>query len=239
MKRHPAAQGTPEWMEARAGIPTASEFGSLVSDTFKVRTGEMPHTYLCRKLAEKWLGGPLFSLPTAFVLEQGKILEGEAIPFLEFEFGWQLERTGLLTNDEGTIGSSPDAIIGAEECGVEIKCPNLETHIKYLLAGKLPAEYGPQVHGGMLVTGWKQWKFVSYRRRLPPFIITVQRDEEIIEVLDEALTKFLYWLGAGWDRLLQLNGGQPPPRRPPDIRWSDRPDHVFDTDEDDRPDVPT
>ena len=35
-------QGSLEWFEARAGIPTASEFSCLVTPLWKIRTGGMP-----------------------------------------------------------------------------------------------------------------------------------------------------------------------------------------------------
>ena len=58
ISKHP--QGSIEWMQARAGIPTASEFDNLVTPKWEVRTGQMPKTYLARKLAEWWQGGRTF-----------------------------------------------------------------------------------------------------------------------------------------------------------------------------------
>jgi hypothetical protein len=50
-------QGSADWLQVRAGIPTCSEFDALISPLGKIRTGEGPQTYLARKLAEKWIGG--------------------------------------------------------------------------------------------------------------------------------------------------------------------------------------
>jgi Na+/alanine symporter len=66
MKIHEAGQGSVEWMQARSGIPTASEFDALVTPKWKVKTGDGPKTYLAKKLAEWWLGGPLASFNTIF-----------------------------------------------------------------------------------------------------------------------------------------------------------------------------
>lgn len=210
---HPAAQGSAEWLLARATIPTASEFSNLVTPKFELRkwTTEMPNTYLAKKLAEKWLGGPLMG-PSSFAMEQGQIIEAECLSSLEFEQGWKIRRVGLVLTDDKTVGCSPDGLIGDDD-GIEAKCPAPETHVKYLLDGELPEQYGPQVHGAMYVTGYKKWTFVSYRRRMPPLIVHVPRDEEIQGKIAEAIDQFLIRFAVGWDRLCELNGG-PPPQRP-------------------------
>ena len=72
MKIHNVQQGSVDWSILRAGKVTASELDALVSPLGKVRTGEGPKTYLHKKVAEAWLGGPLPSL-NVWDLEQGKI----------------------------------------------------------------------------------------------------------------------------------------------------------------------
>lgn len=204
----PHAQGSVDWMIARAGIPTASEFGNLVTDGFEIRKGEMPKSYVAKKLAEAWIGGPLAEF-SSFDMEQGTILEDEAIPWFEFERGVKVERTGLITTDDGRIGASPDGLL--LDAGLEIKCPRVETQIKYLLKGALPPEYGPQVHGGMLVTERPMWTFVSYSRRLPKLVLSIPRDDKIQSVLLIALMEFRAAFDKGWARLCELNDG--PPKR--------------------------
>lgn len=207
MKIHPAPQGSQEWMLARSGIPTASEFDQLVSPTFEIRKGEMPTTYLNRKIAEYWQGGPLPGFGS-FDTEQGQILEQEALPFYELEHGVTIQRTGLILADDGLTGCSPDGLIG-EEDGIESKCPAAHTHVGYLLRGELPKDYGPQVHGAMFVTGRPRWTFFSYRRHFPAFRLVVERDEKIQETLAEALALFLARLQTAKERMMELNGGPP------------------------------
>jgi len=206
---HPAPQGSLEWLQARAGVITASEFDNIVTSEFEIRKGEMPKTYLSRKLAEKWLGSSLAGFQSVD-MDIGSVLETEGIPFFELMTGQEVQRVGLITTDDGRVGCSPDGLLD-DDSGIELKCARPDTHTKYLLAGVVPKEYRPQVHGAMFVTGRPRWVFMSYCRRMPPLIITVQRDEKIIAVLGEALAAFLTDLSAGWDRLVKLNGG--PPRR--------------------------
>lgn len=198
-------QGSTEWMHARAGIPTASEFDSLISPKWEIRKGKTPETYLARKLAEFWLGGPLMGF-SSFATEAGQILEGEAIPWYEFEHNQTVQRVGLVTNANGTVACSPDGLIG-EEGGIEIKCPDPHTHVKYLLEGTVPDDYLAQVHGSLYVTGRAWWRFLSYRRHFPPLLVQVNRDEEIIEQIDEAVTGFLLKFERCKKLLEQLNKG--------------------------------
>jgi len=211
MKIIPVQQNSLEWLQARAGIPTASEFDNLVTPEFKIRTGEMPKTYLAQKVAEFWTGGAISGF-MSIDMEFGKILEEEALPFYEFEFSEKIQRVGLVTTDDGKIGCSPDGLIG-EDCGIEIKCPNADTHVKYLLNGEVPAQYLPQIHGGMLVTGRTSWKFMSYRRRFPAVIKLIERDDKAQSVLNQALADFLGKFDAAIKKLAELNGGMPERKR--------------------------
>lgn len=209
MKIHPAAQGTLDWLLARSGIPTASEFDQLLTPFLKIRTGEMPKTYLARKLAERWLGGPLAGFMT-LDMDFGKMLEEEARPAVMLELDQDVQTVGLITTNDGSAGCSPDGVIG--DMGLEIKCPKAETHVKYLLSGVIPPEYVTQVHGGLWVTGWQRWMFVSYCRRFPMLKIIVERDEETMKTIGQAVEDFTESLEQAWQALCRLNGG--PPRRP-------------------------
>jgi hypothetical protein len=174
----------------------------------------MPETYLHKKLAEWWVGGPLATL-NVFDVEQGRILEEEAIPWYELEYSSTVNRVGLITTDDGKVGCSPDGLLGSDT-GIEIKCPAIHTHIGYLLKGEIPKEYVHQVQGSLYVTQRPFWRFVSYRRKLPALVLTVIPDEDYQMALEEALELFLVKFEHGKERLIGLNGG-PPKRRLPDL----------------------
>ena len=207
MKIIPVQQNSLEWLQARAGIPTASEFDQLVTPLFEVRKGEMPKTYLARKTAEWWLHDCLPGYQT-IDMEFGKVLEEEARPWYSAEFGVDIQTVGLCTTDDGRIGCSPDGLIG-DDCGIEIKCPSPHTHVKYLLNGVLPPEYAAQVHGAMLVTGRRKWVFLSYCRRYPALVLTVEYDQAIQYPLWRALEAFLKSFDEAKARLTEINGGPP------------------------------
>jgi|HubBroStandDraft_3_1064219.scaffolds.fasta_scaffold56199_3 hypothetical protein len=195
---HPVTQGSDAWHRLRFGRPTASEFDQLLTPSFALRTGDMPRTYLYRKIAEHLLGKSL-DQGGSWAMDQGSLLESEAIPYYEFTQGVKVRRIGFVTSDDFRIGCSPDGLLDPDG-GIEAKSPLPHTHIRYLTEGGLPKEYVCQVHGSMYVTGRKWWAFLSYCRRLPPHIVRVERDEKVIAVIHEAVTKFL----AEFDRTLEL-----------------------------------
>ncbi|HXJ14711.1 MAG TPA: YqaJ viral recombinase family protein [Candidatus Limnocylindrales bacterium] len=213
MKIHDVEQGSSAWLEARCGIVTASEADALISPLGKVRTGAGVFTYLCQKLAERWLQKPLENYD-AFAMEQGRILEERARPWLAMKLDCDIQRPGFITNDEETCGCSPDGMI-SNETGIEIKCPMAKTHVGYLIDGCLPSEYVAQVQTSLFVTRLSQWYFLSYHKDFPKLLLTIHPDVEYHDKLAEALEEFNERLEVGWQRLLDANGGSPPPKRVP------------------------
>ena len=189
---HRVEQNSLAWLQLHVGIPTASGLDQLVDSNFDFRKGEMPKTYMHKKLAEKWRGQPLIQLGSSgsFSTEQGMILEEEALPWFELEYDQPIDRVGFLTTDDASFGCSPDGLLVGKDCGLELKAPAAHTHVKYLIENRLPPEYAAQVHGGMFVTGFPQWVFCSYRRNFPPLVLTIMRNEEVIQKIAIALARF-------------------------------------------------
>ena len=207
MKIHEVEQGTPEWLQARVGVVTASEFANLVTPAWKARTGEMVASYLARKLAERWRRAPLAGWSSG-PMEQGSLREDEAIPYFECKTGRKVNRVGFITTDDGRWGCSPDGLL-AVNTGIEVKCPEPQTQVKYLLTGELPDQYKAQVQGSMLVTGAASWTFFSFCRGFPDLILTIERDASAIDALAKALESFCGHLDDGYARLVELYGGEP------------------------------
>lgn len=227
MKVHEVQQGSVDWMLLRSGIPTASEFDQLVTPEWKVRTGQMPETYVAKKVAEYWQGGPLPSF-SSFDMEQGSLLESEAIPWWELEYGQTVRRVGFITTDDGKVGCSPDGLIGGNK-GIEAKCPSVHTQVRYLLDGELPKEYRVQVQGSMWVTVFSEWWFLSYRRGFPPLVLSIESDPKAQDAIGAALELYYEKFDASVARMTELNGG--PPRRhkfaKPEPDAAKEPDDIF------------
>lgn len=207
MKIHDVEQGSMEWALLRAGIPTASEMDALITPKFAVKKGDGPETYLNKKVAEKWQGGPL-PQKQVFDMEQGQILETEAIDWFNLQYDTAVNRVGFITTDDGRAGCSPDGLLSTD-CGLELKCARAETHVGYLRGGVLPDAYVIQVHASLFITGFKQWKFLSYRRGFPPFVLTIERNEAVQAVIAEALDLFTQKFDEAMARMTEINGGPP------------------------------
>ena len=184
-------QGTPEWHEARLGIPTASEFKRIVTPTGKPSSAR--DRYIADLLAEWALGRAQGTFETDG-MERGHILEHHARRLWAWETGLEPEQVGICLTDDGLIGYSPDAIIRRDGRIVgllEIKCPLPSIHLHWMARGRVPAEHVPQVQGGLWVTGAEWIDFVSYHPDLPPFIVHERPDFTYQRALGEQLPSFL------------------------------------------------
>lgn len=169
-------QGSEAWFAARRGIPTASRFDQIITPA-KGLPSSSQGKLIDELLAEALL--PASNEPQRMTedMRSGMVLEAEAR--CAYELGHTLQpvkEVGFVLHESGLFGGSPDALVG-DAGGVEIKCPNGTTHIGYVRAGVLPADYRCQVHGYMAVTGRPWWDFFSYHRGLEPFFLRVGRDE--------------------------------------------------------------
>jgi len=210
-------QGSEEWLAARAGIVTASELDNLISPTLKVREGATPLTYLYTKLAEKWQGFPSQSFGGG-VMEQGSILESEALPWFAINQNVDVRKVGLVLTDDGSFGASPDGL--TDDFGIEIKCPQPTNHVRWLLGGKVPDEHLLQCYGGMWATGLKEWRFVSYCRGFPPLVLALKRDALVMQLIGKTVSEFNERLAEAHKILEEANGG---PRQ----EEQDNDDHSF------------
>ena len=179
-------QRSPEWFAARIGIPTASNFADIM--TTKGEPSKQREKYLLKLAGEKVSGTVQETFKSA-AMEHGIITEDEARKMYELVSGNTVEQVGFCVSDDG-YGASPDGLIGEDGC-LEIKCPMIHTHVKYLLDGTLPTEYFQQVQGQLLVTGRKWCDFVSYFPGLKPLIVRVEPDKKFHATLHNSLVVFI------------------------------------------------
>ncbi len=204
MKIHDCVQGTTEWLQLRAGIPTASQFDKILTPTGKPSKSAIP--YMDALLAERMMQRPLTE-HISFWMERGSQMEAEAVSFYQFQRDVTTETVGFITNDAGTIGASPDRLIG-EDGLLEIKCPAPHTHVGYMLWKGADKAYHPQIQGQLWVTGREWLDILSYHPEMPPALVRVERDEKYIEDLAAAVTSFsqslesmhLEFVDRGWIR---------------------------------------
>lgn len=185
---HPAEQGTPEWLQARCGIPTASNFDRIVTPGGKV--SRQREAYMHRLLAEWMTGSPEPSYQSDAMMA-GYMRQPEAVKWFELVHDVTAQEVGFCYKDERKIvGCSPDGLVG-QDSGIEIKCPEGTAHVAFLMQPELPWKYIPQVQGSMWVTGREQWHFLSYHEAMPPYAVVVDRDEVYQEFLSEQVELFI------------------------------------------------
>jgi predicted phage-related endonuclease len=182
-------QGSAMWHEARLGRATASQAANILTPTGKLSTSA---TGLIRRLArEQVCADPNEREPNA-AMEWGNMQE----PFARDEFR-KLSRLRVIEVGfcqslvHPALGCSPDGLIqdadGPIVAGLEIKCPQIDTHVEYLIDDVLPKKYAPQVHWSMAVTGLDVWYFMSYFPNLRSLIVKVERDDYTEKIESAAL----------------------------------------------------
>ena len=176
-------QGTPEWLQARLGIPSASSYSKLVTTTGK--SSAQAEAYINQLVAER-ITGEATVFHVTEPMARGVELEPEARFRYEMETGNLVRQVGFLMHDTLQAGASPDGLVG-ENGGLEIKCPSPATHVEYLRDGNLPSKYIQQVQGCLWISGRDWWDFMSYHPKMEPLIVRVFRDEEFIKALECAV----------------------------------------------------
>lgn len=180
-------QGSPEWAALRCGIPTASNFDKILTPGCKPSKSAEP--YMFALLAERMMGHTADDFKSSW-MERGNEIEGDAVNFYELQRDMATQSVGFISNDEGTWGASPDALVG-DDGQLEIKCPKENTHVSYLLeAGSAYEEYRVQVQGQLWVAE-RQWcDVVSFHPEMSMALIRIMRDDGFIATLEKAVKAF-------------------------------------------------
>lgn len=186
MKILDVVQGTPEWNAARCGIPTSSSFDKLI--TIKGVPSKQKEKYLYTVAGEK-VSGIKVETYQSFAMQQGVIKEEEARNYYKMLYDTEVQKVGFCLSDDGSYGCSPDGLVG-KDGGLEIKCPEIHTHVGYMIKGNLLDDYFQQAQGSLFVTGRKWWDIMSYFAGLRPVIIRVLPDKEFHRALEIELTNF-------------------------------------------------
>lgn len=181
-------QRSPEWYAARRGVPTASEFGNIITPK-KGEYASAADSYINQLIDELVRPDAISAFQGNRHTARGEELEPEARELYAFEHEVIPEQVGFVLNDDGTLGCSPDSLVG-DDGGLEIKCPDGPTHVKWVRGGGIPDEHKPQVHGSLLITGRTWWDFMSYCPGYDRFLVRVYRDS-FTQNLANHLERFL------------------------------------------------
>jgi len=194
---HDVTQGSPEWKRMRLGLATASCFHKIITP----QKGELSKSaeHYASALVGEMITGENTENFQSYWMERGGAMEAAASSSYEIITGLTLDRGGFITNDDMTIGASPDRRVRGDNGliigGVEIKCPSPETHIENLKRaikhGAIDPSYIPQVQGQILFGEFEFVDWFSYHPEMPPAHIRTYRDDVYCQKLEKALDDFI------------------------------------------------
>ena len=210
MKRIDCEQGTQEWLDARLGIPTASQFHRIL--TPKTRKPSSQAAGYRAELVAEWLLGESLDMVNTQYMERGSELEGNAVRQFEWDHDCEVDRVGFCLTDDGRAGCSPDGLVGKYD-GAEIKCFAPAKHIAALLADGPDNDHICQIQGCMFVTGRMSWTRMYFHPSFPPVYHALERDDEFCIHLSVEIDCFLDRLDEDKKKLLAM-GCKPIKPRP-------------------------
>lgn len=186
-------QGSPEWLQARVGLVTASRVADVVAKT-KSGPSASRQNYLGELVAELLTGQSAESPFTNDDMRRGIELEPHARFAYELMTNTIVNTVGLVLHPSLRAGASPDGLVG--EAGLlEIKCPRTHVHIEYIEAGKPPAKYVPQMAWQCICTGREWCDFASYDPRMPErlrlFVVRYTPDFGYLKELEAEVSAFI------------------------------------------------
>lgn len=179
-------QGTPEWFQSRLGIPTASEFSTVMASGRSGGESKTRKTYLYKLAGEIITGKPSEGFSNAHT-ERGHEMEPEARAAYAFMKDAEPEHVGFIRN--GRAGASPDSLLGSDGL-LEIKTKLPHLMIETILRGGMPPEHRAQCQGQLWVSEREWLDIAVYWPGMPIFVHREQRDPNFIATLTRAVSDF-------------------------------------------------
>lgn len=179
-------QNSPEWIAARLGIVTASNFATVMASGKAGAESKTRSTYM-RKLAGEIITGQPAESFSSVHTERGHAMEGDARNFYAFMADVEPELVGFIRN--GDKGGSPDSLVG--ETGLlEIKTALPHILLEYLRMDKFPPEHMAQCQGNLWVAEREWCDILIFWPGMKPLIKRVHRDESYILKMSAAVREF-------------------------------------------------
>lgn len=190
-------QGSEAWLKARAGIPTASQFATVMASGKSGAESKTRKTYMLKLAGEILTGQPMDSYSNGH-MERGHVMEAEARSLYAFMADAEPDLVGFIRN--GEKGCSPDSMVG-DDGMLEIKSKLPHLLIDVLLKGEFPAEHKAQCQGALWVAEREWIDIAVYWPGLPLFIKRAVRDEPYIASISSAVDQFNDELAAVVERV--------------------------------------
>jgi hypothetical protein len=191
-------QGGDDWLRVRLGLPTASEFGTVLAVGRSGGESKTRRLYLTKLAGERITARPATSYRNKY-MDRGTAMEPEARDFYAMLTDAKPQRVGFIKNAKK--GCSPDSFIGSDGM-LEIKTAEPHVLIEALeSSNEIPLEHVPQLQGNLWVAEREWIDLLIYCPAMPTFLRRVYRDEGYINNLSVAVDRFNDELDALCDRI--------------------------------------
>lgn len=196
-------QRSPEWFAARAGRVTGSRADDMIAPG---RNGKesTKRRDLRVMLAQERLAGMALDVGGYVSADMQRGIDLEPVARVAYNAHEGLfdgvRETGFLSCDDLMIGASLDGDLNDFETVVSFKCPKSANHMTYarLSDGEVPKDYEGQIQHELLITGAKEYHFVSFddrfKGRAEPLQLVIRkykRERFDLAAYEKELRKFL------------------------------------------------
>lgn len=188
-------QGSPEWFRLHIGVPSASNFATIMASGIDGGDSKTRAKLMRRMAGEIITGEPAENYSNAY-MDRGNAMESEARHHYAFTRNVELTQVGFVrrTTSRGrVVGCSPDSLFG-DHGVLEIKTMMPELMIELFETGRFPTQHRAQTQGSLWVTGRDLCDLVIFYRGMPDMSFRVERDEVYIKKIAEAVEVFDYEL---------------------------------------------
>jgi hypothetical protein len=209
-------QGSPEWLEQRRGMVTASVVGQLLTATGRPASNDTSRRLTLSLVAERITG---YVEPT-FVNDdmlRGQLDEPIARD-LYSEHHAPVTECGFLVRDGWgwSLGYSPDGLVGDDGL-IEVKSRRQKKHLQTILADAIPTENMAQIQCGLLVSGREWCDYISFSGGMPLWTKRVYPDPGWFTAIVEAVAAFEQTAEQMVDTYLDRTEGLPATERRIDL----------------------
>jgi hypothetical protein len=203
---HDVAQYSEAYDRLKLGIPTSSNFNKIITPQGK--PSRQWREYACVLIAERLLQRRIefYNSPA---MERGLIVEAEAADWYEFDRDVTSQRVGFITDDDHTIGCSPDRLVGDKGL-LEIKAPLPHTQVEYWISGEVGERFWPQLQGQLYISQRSWVDIVCWHDVLPKIVMRVEPDEQFIKALDSELQIFNFFIERVMEKIRAMNESRAP-----------------------------
>jgi hypothetical protein len=198
---HNVTQYSEAYERLKLDIPTSFNFHKIITPQGK--PSKQWREYACVLIAERLLQRKIefYNSPA---MERGLIVEAEAADRYEFDQDVTVQSVGFITDDNHTVGCSPDRLVGDEGL-LEIKAPLPHAQIEYWISGEVNERFRPQLQGQLYVSQRRWVDILCWHDMLPRVVIRVEPDEQFIKILDRELQIFNFFIDSVMEKIRATN----------------------------------